>query len=498
MLPKRLNNPFDGPLTGSEAVHEPYSLFSEILDWILVPIMVIWPISFVTTFIVATDIAKRPHDQTLANTVQVLASQVRSINGNPVLLLPSQSQAILRADEVDTIYFRIDTEEGRFVAGDAELPTISFDLERQERNTVYFADADVQSEPVRVAYVVTTIREDDRYMDVQSQVAETMGKRNKLAGAITGLVMVILFLLIPLVLFLVWFGLTRGLMPLATLKQKIQRRRVTDLSPIDPRDAPEELASLVATINGQMARVAAQLKVQERFVADAAHQLRTPLAGLKAQAEIALQTVDLGEAKRRLEHIIVSTDQATHLTRQLLWLARADDSEAMRNMATIDLRTLAREVTLSWADAALAKRIDLAFDTENVATMVQGDATLLRELISNLVDNAIKYTPCDGRVQVRLTHAVGAERPVLLEVTDSGIGIADGDRELVFERFYRALGTGASGSGLGLAIVRGIARRHSATVTLKPAPEGGTIAVAAFFAAPLYELPPPRISAALL
>jgi two-component system, OmpR family, sensor histidine kinase TctE len=474
--------------------HEPYSLFSEILDWILVPIMVIWPISFVTTFIIATDIAKRPHDQALANSVRVLVSQVRLINETPIAALPAQSQSILRADEVDTIYFRLTAEDGRLVAGDNELPAVAFDLERQERDTVYFTDALIQSEPIRIAYLVSTIRDGNTFVDVQAQVAETLNKRTKLAGAITGLVMTILFLLIPLVLFLVWFGLTRGLEPLATLKAKIQRRRPTDLSPIDPRDAPEELATLVSTINGQMARVAGQLKVQERFVADAAHQLRTPLAGLKTQAEIALVAHDSGDIRRRLEQMILSADDATHLIRQLLALARADDNELARAFESVDLNHIAREVALSWADEALRRRIDLGLETHAEPAMINGDVTLLRELISNLIDNAIKYSEDGGHVVVAVRRDNKAGRSIILEIEDGGIGIADTDRELVFERFYRVLGTGKTGSGLGLTIVRGIARRHNATIQLKtPATGQGTIVAVAFPAAP-QELEPPRIS----
>jgi two-component system, OmpR family, sensor histidine kinase TctE len=476
---------------------ESYSLFSEILDWVLVPIMVVWPVSFVLTYLIATDVAKRPHDQALANSVRVLASQVRLVNDNPVLLLPNASQAILRADDVDTVYFRVSDEMGRLIAGDAELPVTSFDIDRQDRETIYFTDDIVAGEPVRVAYLVTTLRDDDRLRDVFVQVAETLGKRNKLAGAITGLVMTILFMLIPIVIALVWFGLTRGLTPLAELKQRIQRRRANDLSPINPRETPEELASLVNTINGQMARVAAQLRVQERFVADAAHQLRTPLAGLKTQAEIALATPDAADVTARLQQIILSADNATHLVRQLLWLARADDQEAPQNFEPVLLSTLVREVALAWVDAALAKQISLAFEPPPSATWVNGDATLLRELASNLIDNAIKYTPSGGEVVVRLSVQAAAERPILLEVQDSGVGIADADRELVFERFYRVLGTGTSGSGLGLAIVRGIARRHNATATLKPGPGGqGTVAAVAFAAA--GDVAPQRVSESTL
>lgn len=478
--------------------HAPYSLLSEILDWILVPIMVVWPVSLIATFVIAADIAKYPHDQSLANSVRVLASQVRLVNQNPVLLLPNASQAILRADEVDTIFFRVSQEDGRIIAGDAEIPAVSFEVDRQDRETIYFVDDTIGSEPVRIAYMVTTLREDDRLRDVYVQVGETLGKRNKLAGAITWLVMSILFILILIVVLLVWFGLTRGLAPLVELKQRIQRRRATDLSPINPREAPEELASLVNTINGQMARVESQLRIQERFIADAAHQLRTPLAGLKTQAELALATPDSADISARLQQIIVSADNATHLVRQLLWLARADDGEAPRSFQPLDLKALVREVTLSWVDAALAKQIDLGFDAAEGNVWVLGDPTLLRELASNLVDNAIKYTPPGGEVSVGIKKLSEGERPIVLEVEDSGIGIADADRELVFERFYRVLGTGTSGSGLGLAIVRGIARRHNAIANLKPSVNGrGTLASVAFAAA-IVDLPPPRISVGAL
>lgn len=463
--------------------HAPYSLLAEILDFALVPIMIAWPIAFVVFFVIATDVANRPYDTALADSTRALASQLRLVNGEPLLLLPNPAQAILHADETDRFLYRV-TREGVSVGGDPALAPVTFDDERHEYGRVYFRDEIIEGEETRVAFLFTTLNDGSASAEVLVQVGETLLKRKALAGSITSIVLTILYLVIPLMLFLVWFGLTRGLAPLAALKRRIERRRSNDLSPINPYDAPEELSPLIVTINEQMARVARNLKTQERFVADAAHQMRTPLAGLKTQAETAMLSDDPRDVADRLTQISVSVDHASHLIRQLLTLARADDSEVPHQAQRLDLNPLVRDVMLGWGALALKRRMDFSFEPAADPAWINGDPTLLAELFNNFIDNALKYTPEGGRITVRIYRLPGGERPLVVDIEDTGIGIAEADRELVFERFYRALGTTASGSGLGLPIVRGIARRHNAAVTLFPNPGGrGTLARASFPAA---------------
>ena len=239
-----------------------------------------------------------------------------------------------------------------------------------------------------------------------------------------------------------------------------------------------------------MARLEASLRAQQRFVADAAHQMRTPLAGLKTQAELALRQRDVTSIEHTMRQIVVGADRATRLVNQLLALARAD-SEAPAPMERLDVDRLTLEVAREWVARAMEKRIDLGFEAAPAPRYVDGNELLLRELLGNLLDNAIRYTRDGGRVTARVI----AGDAITLEVEDNGIGIDARDRERVFERFYRVLGTETEGSGLGLAIVRAIAEVHRAGVSLDPNPSGQGTVVRVFFPLSKAEPRPLRTAA---
>jgi two-component system sensor histidine kinase TctE len=286
----------------------------------------------------------------------------------------------------------------------------------------------------------------------------------------------VMLLLAPVTVALVWFGLKRGLRPLERLRERVERRGPEDLSPIPPDEVPAEVSPLVKTLNRQLERVRRNLDAQRHFVADAAHQLRTPLAGLKTQAEAALRGETLEAARARLRHIEESADRLSRLVAQLLSLARADDAltqSAPRE--SVELNGLLHDACASWAERAVAKQVALGFDPASHPVEVRGAPLLLRELFTNLIDNAIRYTPPGGEVTARVV--AGTPREVVVE--DTGAGIAQGDRELVFERFYRVLGSGESGSGLGLPIVKAIAELHGASVRIEDN-GGGTRFVVSF------------------
>jgi len=206
------------------------------------------------------------------------------------------------------------------------------------------------------------------------------------------------------------------------------------------------------------------MAAQQRFVADAAHQLRTPFAGLKTQAELALRTDDIEQKQHALRHILTSTRHGTRLVNQLLALARTEPAGLGTDRFThIDLRQLAQECTLGWVQMALEKDIDLGYEASSKALPLLCDAPSLSEMLNNLIDNAIRYTPRGGHITVSTEYAPGH---ALLCVEDNGPGIAPEHRERVFERFYRILGSGQSGSGLGLSIVAEVAKRHGGELTL--------------------------------
>ena len=284
---------------------------------------------------------------------------------------------------------------------------------------------------------------------------------------------------------LVWFGLSQGLRPLTRLRERIEARREADLSPITVGRIPEELQPLTDAFNSMLARMQHNMDVQRRFISDAAHQMRTPLAGLKTQAQLAMRESDPDSLRFALEQISGSADRATHLVKQLLSLARAEASEHVeRPLLPIDLDALMRDVVSSWVSRALARRIDLGLESAG-EVWILGDAVLLREMINNLLDNALRYTPQEGHVTARVRQQSDF---ALLEVEDNGIGLSEEDAHKVFERFYRVEGTGVDGCGLGLAIVREIAELHHAVATLRPRTSGGQSSAPGALASVLFPI----------
>jgi two-component system sensor histidine kinase TctE len=273
----------------------------------------------------------------------------------------------------------------------------------------------------------------------------------------------------------VWYGVGRGLAPLSTLRKEIESRSHRDLSALPEEQAPQEVRPLIHAMNGLLARLGSAIEAQQRFIADAAHQLRTPIAGLKTQTELALRQTQPGDVQVTLRQLQTATEQSTRLINQLLSLARAEPGARHEHaIERLDLARLARDTTTEWVPRALARKIDLGYDSGDNPAWVVGDSFLLGELLRNLLDNAIRFTQEGGQVTVRVAGRADA---VVLSVEDNGPGIPDPERERVFERFYRVLGTGvAEGCGLGLAIVREIALSHHADVALATGAGGqGTV-----------------------
>src|SRR5499427_6593172 len=457
------------------ATTERRSLFGEILDWMLAPLLLLWPMSLALTYVGAQNIANLPYDRELGELARTIARQLVFEPAEPDgvsrvrLRGPDIAADVLRGDDIDRVYFRVLGPRGQHLAGDQELALPDETPVLQE---LRFRDDEIHSEPVRIAYLCVRSRETPSLV----QVAETLGKRSQLATEIIKGVIIPQFVILPVAVLLVWLALARGIRPLNELQQRIRRRRSEDLSPIDEREAPEEVAPLVRAINDLLARLDQSIGAQKHFLADAAHQLKTPLAGLRTQAELAQREIDAGEhdpraVKRSLQQIALSSQRAAHMVNQLLAMARAEDKEHAPSKQNVNLSRLAREVVRDFVPRALDKRIDLGYegpDGDDSATRMSGQPVLIRELIRNLVDNALHYTPSGGMVTVRVTSDPFGQ-VVVLQVEDSGPGIAEAERELVFQPFYRAIDAQADGSGLGLAIVKEIASRHDTTVTVADA-----------------------------
>lgn len=342
-----------------------------------------------------------------------------------------------------------------------------------------FSDVTVQGNVYRVYTVQTPVQ--------TVQIAQDMGARNARARALAARAVVPVALLAPLLMLVVWWVVSASLAPLERTRRQVAARTGGDLAPLPEHDLPDEVRPLVVELNALFARARGELEARKNFVADAAHELRSPLTALKLQAQALRRPVEAGDDPGTREAAVArlnqGIDRTIHLVEQLLALARAEGGEATAaeplHTAT-DLHEVARLAVADVLPHAQARGIDLGLDEASThqALRVRGDTEALRALLRNLLDNAVKYTPAPGRVDVSLTRE--ADQAVL-RVDDSGPGIPEAERERVFDRFIRGELAGAAsrvtGSGLGLAIVRAIADRHGATLTLGSSPALGGLRV---------------------
>jgi two-component system sensor histidine kinase TctE len=454
--------------------HEQRSLFGEILDWMLAPLLLLWPMSVALTWLVAQSIANEPYDRELGQLTRDVAGRIGALASAEALVrqraraeIEQAIARLLKADDGDRIFVQVLGPRGELVAGDADLP-VPAELPAPG-GELRFRDDSVRDERVRVAY---------QWLPPSGgggplvQIAETLDKRSHLATEIIKGVILPQFVILPLAVLLVWLALARGIQPLAELQRRIRRRASTDLSAIEQRDVPEEVAPLVGAINDLLQRLDQSIGAQRRFLADAAHQLKTPLAGLRMQAELAERELDAGRGdpqalKHALQQIALGSQRAAHTVNQLLAMARTEDrQQALRRQPT-DVAALVRDTVRDFVPRAMDKRIDLGYEGPGSDQQVLAPAqpVLLRELVRNLVDNALQYTPDGGTVTARVVRDPFGQ-VMVLQVEDTGPGVPAAERELIFRPFYRALGTQVDGTGLGLTIVREIAQQHGAEVTV--------------------------------
>jgi len=490
------------------------SLFGEILDSLLAPALLLVLLSIGVTWMVAQGIANAPFDRALTHNVRALAREAVAAQGAgaPVALSPVLNEA-LRGEDADRVYHQVLDERGNWLGGDRDVPPLHLE-ETPVPGMVYIRDGHMRGHDVRVAYLWT--RADagpapdgsDAFLAMDGtaheaavlgaaplggqapaatgqgalilvQLAETRAKQSIHAGEIITGVLLPQFAILPLAVMLLWIALARGIKPLSVVEERIRERQPDDLRPIDESTVPLEVAPLVSSLNELLRKLSDSIGTQKRFLADAAHQLKTPLAGLRMQADLAQREgANAEELKQSLKQIGRSSIRATHTVNQLLALARAEGGAGALARQPCDLARLTIEVVREAVPRAMDRRIDLGYDGAQPGTPgvhLEGNATLLKELIRNLLDNAINYTPSSAAQPGVITARVLADpfgRVLLLQVEDSGPGIPPAERELVFEPFYRVLGNEADGSGLGLPIVREIASKHRAMVTLEDAHPG--------------------------
>ena len=453
------------------------SLHRQLLLWLLLPQVVLWAAAGLFTFKLAGGYANEAIDASLAQASRALARQIKPTATGLFVDLPRSAQEILEADPTDRVLYSVSSPPDQFILGDPHLPAARIDRPVLEENyfydTLYTAPPAAGQnaavpEPVRVVAVYLRFgSEGTTGGTMLVQVARSRASREQLARRILLDLALPLSAVAAVLTVLVWAGVRAGLRPLAHLQQQVEGRPANAIAPIELRAAPPEVHALAVAINTLIEREREHVAAQKRFLSDAAHQLRTPLAGLKGQIELALADARDAAQADRLGLVHEGAQRAARLVGQLLTLARAEpEASAAHHRSVVDLRALAAAVCAQAVPRALAAGVDLGMDDPEAPTLepvrVQGIPTLLSEAIGNLVDNAIRYAGSGARVTVQVTR----EGPLaVVEVEDDGPGIPAADRERMFGRFVRGTEAG-DGCGLGLAIVREIVERHSGRVEL--------------------------------
>ncbi len=449
------------------------TLRRQLIAWLAAPLFVLWSVSTVVDYDIAKRFVNLAYDRALLEAALDISRQVKVINDRIYLDLPEVALEMLQTRESGRLHYLVSGPREEYISGEPDLPR-PFAATPETADRVRYYDADFRGVEVRAVALRAPVEPGTGKGAVQIHVAERVTARDVFARQIILRMVLPQGILILLAGLAVWYGVGRGLAPLSTLRREIESRSHRDLSALSEQQAPQEVRPLIHAMNDLLARLATAISAQQRFIADAAHQLRTPIAGLKTQTELALRQSPPGDVNGTLKQLQTATEQSARLVNQLLSLARAEPGDKLSHaVERLDLARLARDATTEWVPRALARNIDLGYDGEASSAWIDGDPFLLRDILGNLLDNAIRYTQRGGQVTVRVA---GDGAKVALSVEDNGPGIPGHERERVFERFYRVLGTGTEGCGLGLAIVREIALSHRAGVELAAGAGGkGTV-----------------------
>ncbi|HVM82282.1 MAG TPA: sensor histidine kinase [Candidatus Binatia bacterium] len=450
------------------------SLRLQLLLWLLIPLAGAVVANTWVTYRNAQDTAGIVTDRTLLASARSIAERVQ-VNGGAVdVTIPPAALEMFETGFHDRVYYRIMRLDGAtdvaLIAGNADLP--------RPRDTVQplmsvFYDADYRGEPLRLVAIRQPLLGGGQATAL-IVIGETLVARGDMATGLWVRSLLQQSLLVLIVAVFVWFGLERGLRPLLRLREAVLERAPDELRPFSAEALQSELQPLVAALNQYIERLRRQIEAQRRFVANAAHQLRTPLTILATQAGYAIRSRNPAEKDEALEAIHGHARDMARLAHQLLTLSNVEPDGRARRRDRVDLVAVARRALESQVSHALGRDMDLGFDPKVSEAPMPGDATLLHELIVNLVDNALRYTPRNGVVTVGIED-VGSDW--LLTVRDDGPGIPEAERGRVFERFYRVLGNEAEGSGLGLAIAKEIVDGAGGTIALADAGTTGGLLV---------------------
>lgn len=437
-------------------------LRNKLLIRVLAPMAAVMLVSGVIGYYQALNFVNASYDRSLLEEARGLAEQVQG-NGRDVFLdMPTIADEMLRADSTDHIYYQIRVVGGKVVAGDIVLPAPPF----KPGQAVYY-DTYIQGEQVRVVAIPRAGVPMDPPIVVQ--FAETLHKRKALANDIAVAVMAPQLALMVLAWLAIQQGIKVGLRPLKNLTRSIEQRSPKDLAPLPVSGVPQELLPLMSSFNALLNRLEAATDVQKRFIADAAHQLRTPLAALRIQLERALREPDPVVRETLLQQLVAAIERTARLSSQLLLLARAEPgSTSTPRHERINLCALAFDIGSTWIQRTLQQDADLGLEAPEHPLYIEGEPLMIGELINNLIHNALRY----GGRQITLRVAE-VDQGIELSVEDDGPGLSGVEKEKVFERFYRVGGSPVDGSGLGLPIVREIARSHGGECGYRQREGGG-------------------------
>ncbi|MBS1954150.1 MAG: sensor histidine kinase [Cyanobacteria bacterium SZAS-4] len=420
----------------------------------------LWIVSAVLSFWLVSKFSGESFDRDLISSADSVVGRLRVKQGRIMVDLPPAAIAILKHDDSDKFYYRVLDSEGKMISGDVDLPQPSKDLQVDVPRVVA---AKISNKNVHVAEIKVS-PDEAQDQTVIVQVAETTNVRNHFQEKMLLSIAVPQLLTILLGLVAVWYGISKILTPLRILQSQMASRTRLDLSPLTDDETPDEVYPLVLALNHLLERLREEIKAHQRFIANAAHQLRTPLAGLKTYSSIGTEMTDVDDLKQVVHELDHGIDRASRMVTQLLALARTDSGNptAVAN-ARVDLNFLVSDVTSELIEQAILKKLELTYESSQLPAVINGEQTSLRHLIFNIIENAIVYTEPGGNILVSLKQ----NGKVTLSVVDSGTGIPSDEREKVFERFYRVAGTNGSGSGLGLSIVQEVANAHNASVSIE-------------------------------
>jgi two-component system sensor histidine kinase TctE len=430
-----------------------------------VPLVLIWLACTIFASYNTIKLSNQNFDGQLLNSADSVLARLHVKNNKLSAELSPAVQSMLEHNDQDEFYFQVAKPDGTLLIANNNLPPPVTDvpLDQYRFQTVTYKGAHL-----RVACM--NVKLDEAGLDnVILQVGETQLTRKAMANQIIVTAVGPDTLMIVFAFLAIWFGIGRGLQPLHELQTTLKSRNQYDLRPLNFEGVPAELRPLVNALNDLFGRLQTDLEAQRRFVADAAHQLRTPVAGLKTYVGLGQKRLSTGESQLVFQQLDQGVNRIAHLVNRLLSLAKAERKHIDSAHQCLDLNLIAEEATAEFVNQTIEKHMELSFKPNPSPAMVIGDAASLRELIVNLVENAVLYTPPEGKVEVSV---IRENEKIMLKVDDTGPGIPPEERSRIFDRFYRILDNGNNGCGIGLAIVQEIAKSHGAEVVVNEGPSG--------------------------